>query len=160
MLVKELLDGALEKCLVAVPAGRSVLEIAEILLGQELPPTTTGRELNELLKAVEQPLLDRFLNHSLDDTIGSYKDWARLTESKPFRSSLRVLDITILCVVLWSTFAGGMFAFEYFKSGAIPTYEQLSVTFPPLLAVLIVQYGLNDNELLSMLFKLFIRRRP
>lgn len=130
------------------------MEMAEILLGEELLPTITGRELSDKLATVAQPFRDNLLNHSLDDTINAYKTWAEVTKTKPFRSSIRVLDFTVICINLLSVVTGTMYALEYYKTGTVPTYEHISVTFLPLLVVVVVQYCLNDSSIMGLLLKL------
>lgn len=159
MLVIELLKESQDKCLVGVPAGVAVIETAEILLGHDLPQSITGKELQGLLEQLEVSQRDRFLNHSLDDTMNAYKNWTQLTETKKFRSSVRILDLTVTCVILLSAITGGMFAFEYYKTGVLPVYEQLAVTFLPLSMALAVQYCLNDAAILAFVFKLISRRK-
>ena len=158
MLVKELLQENQDKSLVGVPAGSLVIEMAEILLGEDLAQTITGRELLEKIQPVPPPYRDNYLNHSLDDTVMAYRTWSALTQTQHFRSSVRVLDLTVLCVVLLSFLTAGMFALEYYQSGVLPTYERLSVTFLPLAIVLVVQYCINDSVLMALLAKVLVKR--
>lgn len=158
MLVNELLQENQDKGLVGVPAGSLVIEMAEILLGEDLLQTITGRELLEKIQSVPPPYRDNLLNHSLDDTVMAYRTWSSLAQTQHFRSSVRVLDLTVICVMLLSFMTGGMFVFEYYQSGVLPTYERLSVTFLPMAIILVVQYCLNDSMLMALLAKLLIRR--
>lgn len=158
MLVSELLQENLDKSLVGVPAGSVVIEMAEVLLGEELPQFVTGSELSEKIAQVTPPYRDNLLNHSLDDAIVAYRTWASLTKTEQFRSSIRVLDLTVMAVVLMSMFMFGMFALEYFNHSTLPTYEQTSVVFLPMAIVLAVQYALNNSVLLALIARFLYRR--
>lgn len=132
--------------------------MSEVLLGEELPQSITGSELSEKIAQVTQPYRDNLLNHSLDDSIVAYRTWASIIKTEQFRSSIRVLDLTVMAVVLMSMFMFGMFALEYFKHNMLPTYEQTSVVFMPLAIVLVVQYALNDGVLLGLIARFLYRR--
>lgn len=158
MLVSELLQESHDKSLVGVPAGSVVVEMAEVLLGEELPPEITGSELSEKITQVTQPYRDNLLNHPLDDVLTAYRTWASLTQTQHFRSSVRVLDLVVVMVTIMSVGMFGMYALEYFNNGTLPTYEQTSVTFLPMAIILVVQYCMNDSVLMAMVARFLFNR--
>lgn len=132
--------------------------MAEVLLGEELPQFVTGSELSEKIANLAQPYRDNLLNHSLDDAIVAYRTWASLTKTEQFRSSVRVLDMTVVAVVIMSSIMFGMFSLDYYHTGKLPSYDQTSVVFLPMAIVLAVQYCMNNSVLLALVARYLYRR--
>lgn len=132
--------------------------MVEVLLGEQLPPAITGKELSDKLTTVPQPLRDNLLNHSLDDAIVAYRTWSSVANTEHFRSRICVLDLTVIVVLVLTSIVAGMFTLEYYHTGVMPTYEKLSVAFMPLAVILVVQYCLNDSYLMAMVAKALYNR--
>lgn len=132
--------------------------MTEVLLGENLSPTITGKELSDKIQTVPQPYQDNLLTHSLDDAIVAYRTWASVANTEHFRSSIRVLDLTVVVVLVLTSIVAWMFTAEYYHTGVIPTYENLSVAFMPLAVILVVQYCLNDSYLMSLVAKALYNR--
>jgi hypothetical protein len=164
MNIGKILKATGKSLLKEVPLGGVIMDIAEMVVGKELPrDTLTGEELGGLIESLPAEQKLQFLNKTIDSELAKFTAWTELKttmeeETPSSRARAYIAMMIAVVIVFLSAGFGAMLGQQYLENGRMPSVEELLIVFGVPSLALLSFFGIRVGPLQELVVNALLHR--